>query len=118
MFGALNPWLLLAALSITLAAFGGGYLKGSADSEAKQAKQDLLIQQTAMVMQRAAAEEIAKIKIKNTTIKQEIQREVLEKPVYRDCRHDPSGVRLINSALDGTKSTGDLKLSTQLGATP
>lgn len=111
MFGFLNPWLLLAVLCTTLAAFGGGYLKGSADSEAKQAQQELLIQKAAEAAQMAAAGEIAKIQIKHTTIKRQVEREIKAVPVYSDCRHSPDGLRLINQALGNRDPIDDKQLS-------
>jgi len=114
----LNPWIMLAGLLALLASFGGGYAKGRIDAESNQVRDELLIQQAAQAAQSATAELIANIKIKNTTIKQEIQREILEKPVYRDCRHDAVGVQLINSALDGAKPVNGIKLPQVVGATP
>jgi hypothetical protein len=99
MFGVLNPWLLLGAVFLILAAFGGGYLKGSADASSQHLREELLIHKASQAAQEAAAEQIAQIKIKHTTIQKAVHREVREKTVYRDCRHDDSGVRLINAAL-------------------
>lgn len=47
------------------------------------------------------AEELAKLDIKQVTIKQEVQKHVIEKPVYRDCKHDPDALRLLNDTLEG-----------------
>ena len=112
----LNPWIMLAGLLALLASFGGGYAKGRIDAESNQVRDELLIQQAAQAAQSATAELIANIKIKNTTIKQEIQREILEKPVYRDCRHDAVGVQLINRSLNGTDSADGVKLPKDAGA--
>lgn len=57
------------------------------------------------------AKEIAKIEVQNTTIRQEVQTHVIEKPVYRDCRHDPDALRLLNHAITGKPGAGDSKLS-------
>jgi hypothetical protein len=48
-----------------------------------------------------AAEAISKIKVQNRTITQEVQREVLERVVYRECVHAPDVVQRINAALTG-----------------
>ncbi len=48
-----------------------------------------------------AAEEIAKIKVQNTTIRQTLEKETREKLVYTECRHSPDSFRLLNSALLG-----------------
>lgn len=57
-----------------------------------------------------AAKEIAKIEVKNVTIKQEIQTRIIEKPVYRECKHDDGVLRLLNETLTN-QSTSDIKLS-------
>jgi hypothetical protein len=46
----------------------------------------------------AAADRIAQITVKNQTIVQRIERETIEKPVFRDCRSGADAVRLLNSA--------------------
>lgn len=55
---------------------------------------------------RAAADRIAQITVKNQTIIQRVERETIEKPVFRDCRSGPDAVRLLNRAAghdtDGT----------------
>lgn len=58
------------------------------------------------------ADELAKLKVTNTTIKQEVQTHVIEKPVYRDCVHDDTTFRLLNDAITGkrTEGVGDSKL--------
>lgn len=112
----LNPWLLLVALCTTLAAFGSGYLKGSADSKSKQVEQALLIEQASRKAQEAAAEAISQIKIEHKTIQRRVEREVLEKPVYRACSHDDDSLQLINSALaNKPNGSANLKLPRQLG---
>ena len=60
------------------------------------------------------AKEIAKIEVKNVTIKQQMDTVVRENVVYRDCQHTPDGLRLVNEALSG-KPTSDSKLP---GASP
>lgn len=58
------------------------------------------------------AKELAKIDVKNTTIRQEVQTRVIEKPIYHECKHDADTFRLLNSALTaGKQSTGGSKLS-------
>jgi hypothetical protein len=57
----------------------------------------------------ATAKELAKLDVKYVTIRQEVVREVLEKPVYRDCVHTPDGLQLVNAALrPGSVSSGKL----------
>lgn len=52
----------------------------------------------------STARELAKLEVTHTTIRQEVQNNVIEKPVYRDCRHDADTVRLLNYALTGRQS--------------
>lgn len=118
-FGVLNPWLLLAGLLTILASFGIGYAKGSSDSEASHDSQELMVAKVAEKAQQAAAREIAKIEIRHTTIRQKVQREITERPVYRNCSHSPDGLRLVNQALSSrTDSVDGLKLSHDLGGAP
>lgn len=117
MFGALNPWLILAAFAGITAAFFGGAITGKKYAEGQQAAQEVLILQTAQATQEAVAQQIAQIKIKNTVIKRSVEREVLEKPVYRDCGHDADSLRLINSALAGANSEPDHRLPSKPGNT-
>ena len=115
--GLLNPWLLLAGLLTILASFGIGYVKGSSDSEASHDSQELMVAKVAEKAQQAAAQEIAKIEIRHTTIRQKVQREIAERPVYRECNHSPDGLRLVNQALtSGANGADDLKLSRDLGS--
>lgn len=116
--GSLMPWLLIAWFVSTLVAGGTGYVKGKNDAQAEQASQELLIARAAQEAQQATAEVIAQIKIKNTTINREIQRETRTVPVYSDCRNSESGMQLINNALTGTKPASDVKLPRITGDTP
>lgn len=108
--GSLTPWLIIAWFVSTVVAGGTGYIKGKHDAEADQASQALLIAKAAQEAQQATAEVIAQIKIKNTVINKEIQRETRTVPVYTECRNSESGMQLINNALTGTKPASDLKL--------
>ena len=106
----MNPWLLIAGLCTTLAAFGGGYLKGKSDEKANHTEQALLIAQAAEAAQMAAASEIAKLKVKHTTITRKVEREIQTVPAYADCRHSAGGLRLTNQAITGTVSPDADKL--------
>jgi hypothetical protein len=95
---------LIGALSFLLAV-GGAYIKGRTDggaiARADQAEVLELARQVRDDAQRGAAEAIAKIEIKQTTIRQTLEKEIHEKPVYRDCRHDADSLPRINAALTG-----------------
>jgi hypothetical protein len=100
-----NPTtLLIGALSVLLLT-GGAYIKGRQDGaaiqRADQAEVLELARQVRDEAQRGAAAAIAQIEIKHTTIRQQLEREIHEKPVYRDCQHDAGGLQRINAALTG-----------------
>jgi hypothetical protein len=102
---ALNPWLILAAVVALGASHTYAYVKGGTAREnsilAEQQRQDELVQK----IQRSTAAEIAKIQVVNKTIYQRATREVIEKPVYRECVHDPDTLGLLNHALTNTAAT-------------
>jgi len=115
MFKLLNPWMILGVgLAVTTAA-GVGYLKGGQNMENKiladialeESRSDELYDK--MVL--AAASEIAKIKITNKTITQEIEREIRIKPVYVDCRHSDDTKRMLDAILTGSEPAESLARS-------
>jgi len=57
----------------------------------------------------AVAVELAKLDIQHKTIYQKVQTNVIEKPVYRECKHDSDSMLFINEALTG-KPSSDSKL--------
>lgn len=100
-----NPTtLLIGALSVAILT-GGAYIKGRQDgnaiARADQAEVLDLARKVRDDAQRGAAEAIARIEIKQTTIRQQLEREIHEKPVYRDCQHDAGSLQRINAALTG-----------------
>ena len=93
----------------------GAYLYGRTEgaklNEAKHVLAEERVRQSEEAMQRVAAQAIAGITVSNRTIRQEVQREIVEKPVYRDCVADPGILRSINAAKTGrTEPAGDLEL--------
>lgn len=99
----MNP-VLLALLGMSLS-FAAGTWYGTGLGEdrefAKRAREDDIVTRIGDAAQLAAAGEIAKIKPRNVTIRQELQREIETRTEYRDCRHSPDGLRLVNEALTG-----------------
>lgn len=88
---------ILAALVLTAAVAGfaaGWKTKGwQADS------QTLAVAETRDAAMRGAAEAISRIKVVNTTITQQATTRVIERPVYRECQHQPDMMNQINTAL-------------------
>lgn len=101
----MNPWSILAALLLVGALTGGAYRQGRADGEAKieaqQARESELAQKAVDAANATAAAAIAGIKVQHRTITQEVQREVVSVPQYRECAHSPQTLERINAALTG-----------------
>lgn len=112
----MNPWLLLglgAAWAVSIA--GAGYVSygaGQDNVNAFNAKAAEIVTATREAAQVGAAQAIASNRPKNTTIVNEVQREVRVNTVYADCHNTPSGLRGINEALTGKQPqpAGGLKL--------
>lgn len=97
----------LAAYLLALLALvgGGGYAgwtardwKAAADERAEKRTQDLILKTKADAAS-GTAEAIAKLEPKLVTLKERVTREVIEKPIYRECLHSIDGLRDINAAL-------------------
>jgi hypothetical protein len=109
----MNPyaWGLAGFLAVLLAigsfSFGVKYQRG------QEARAVLLVEKVREQAQLGAAEAIAQIKINNTTIRQQLETQVRENTVYRDCKLDPDAFRLLNDALSGAsgQSAGRGELS-------
>lgn len=101
----MNPSVLLAALVVWVASIGGAFFYGQGvgkDAQvAKEAAVKDAIAETRKAALEGAADAIAKIKVRSTTIQGKVETIVRDKPVYRDCQHDPDGLRNVNEALGG-----------------
>lgn len=106
MLGSRLPWYLLVVVALIAGAVTGGYRWGhgaAVDQQLADAARDQVLFDK---VQEGVAQAIAHMTIKNVTVRQEVQREVVEKPVYRDCRHDTRVMQLINAALTGEVPAG------------
>ena len=96
--------LLVVILGAAVLA-GGAYLQGRADgaelAEGAALREERLVRAAGDQAASAAAGAIARIKVQHTTIRQEVEREIQERPVYVDCRHGPEQLQRINAALGG-----------------
>jgi phosphoribosylaminoimidazole-succinocarboxamide synthase len=106
----MNPYIIIACLVASIGAGAGGFKLGADHEVAAQAREQSHIAEAVDAANNASAQAIAKIKVINQTIQNEVQREVQNNIVYRDCKHSPDGMRLLNQALTGDKPTGDGKL--------
>jgi len=105
-----NPMLILAAVLALIGAYFYGRHDGGEIAAAQRLRDEQVARQVFDQAQAAAAQEIAKIKVRNTTVQQTLEREIHEKPVYRDCHHSADGLRSINAALAGTEPANGVKL--------
>jgi hypothetical protein len=106
----MNPYIIIACLVAILGAGAGGFKLGADHEIAAKAREEKHITEAVDAANTAAAEAIAKIKVTNTLVQGEIQREIHTNTIYSDCKHSPSGLQLINEALTGSKPDSDSKL--------
>lgn len=106
----MNPYFIVAALLGLLAAYGAGRADGTRVERAKHLTAVETARDATDAALRVTADAIAKIEVRNVTIRQQAETIVREVPVYQQCRHDPSGLRLVNEALTGTGPTGTPEL--------
>lgn len=102
----MNPYLLLAGVLAFAAATGAAYFQGRSDGRDKCVAESVRDEQVAQIASAAAADAaasaISAIKVRNTTINQEVQREIVETVRYRECVHPDGVMRNINEALTGS----------------
>lgn len=97
----INPYSLIAiagawAVSVAGASYWA-YGAGQDKEIAAQARESKAGIQAAEIAARVSAEAIARIEVKNVTVRQALEREVITRDVYRDCRSGPDAARLLNS---------------------
>lgn len=101
----MNLTAILVALLAVGALTGGAYWQGRRDGAAGELATQKREEDVARVSREAAAqataEAIGKIKVQRTTIQNEVQHEVSERVVYRECVHSPEQLQRLNAALTG-----------------
>jgi hypothetical protein len=106
--------VLIAAGVALVGAIGGAYIKGRGDGRAVEIAERVTLEEVARTAreasQQAAAEAIAQIEVKNVTIRQELETQIREKPVYRDCFADQRVLDTVNEAITGNPATGSGEL--------
>ncbi|MBS1188894.1 MAG: hypothetical protein H6R10_686 [Rhodocyclaceae bacterium] len=113
----MNPYIIIAAILAAVGSYFWGRSDGAELADAAQLREERIAEKAREAAQQGAASEIAKLEIKNVTIKQRVERETREVPVYRNCRHSPDGLRAINAALtNGAESPGGGELPGEPGA--
>lgn len=121
MVGNLRLLAIAAAILASIAA-GWKLRDWQADAEAgAMASAELAaqrqIEQFAHAVSARTEAAIQNIRVENRTIYQRTQREITEKPVYRDCVLPADGVHLINAARAGSAGQSDGAVPTA-GTTP
>lgn len=100
----MNPYLLLAGVLAFAAATGAAYFQGRSDGRDKCVAESVRDEQVAQIASAAAADAaasaISRIEVKHATVRQTLEREIVEKPVFRDCRSGMDAVRLFNTTID------------------
>ncbi len=103
----MNPYVILAVVLAWGASVGGAFWYGTGvgkDGEiANQAENKQLILDAREQAQLGAADAIAQIKVRNTTVQGKVETLVRENVVYRDCKHDDVGLLIVNEALTGNR---------------
>lgn len=120
MIAFLNPWVLIALAVAMLGASGGGWYARTVYDKAQEREQ---LAQTIETMQVDAKKSreisegvqfaLSNLKVVNRTIKNEVQREIIEKEVYRDrnCSLPDSGRLRLDAAIDAANRAGRLDAS-------
>jgi hypothetical protein len=99
---------LIAAASVGIIAAGiGGYIYGRSDGVMIQKAEQLAAEASREEALSQVAEIVSKMQVVNKTITQRVERETIEKPVYRDCVNTADGMHLINQALTGRSGPAD-----------
>jgi hypothetical protein len=109
-----SPYAMIVAGLLIASMAGGAYLKGRSDGRDVEIAQRVTLEEVAKAAreasQQAAAEAIAKIEVKNVTIRQKLETEIREKPVYRDCFTDQRVLDTVNEAITGDPAAGSSEL--------
>lgn len=100
-----SPWMILGVVLAVGSAFGGGTALGVKYAKGQAAREEVLIARAAEAAEMGAAREIAKIKVTNKTIKEKVEVQTREVPIYNECRLTADIERLLNDALAGRAPT-------------
>lgn len=100
----MNPYLIIAALVAVMGAGWGGFRLGVDHQVASEVEKRQLVAEAVDAANNAAATAISKIVVRNSTIRQEVEREIRTNTVYADCRHSDAGLLGVNAALAGPQA--------------
>lgn len=98
----MSPYALLVAgglwLASVVAAGWWAYGAGKNAELATQAREDRAAAVATEAAARAAASAISKIEVKHVTLRQQLEREVQTREVFRECRSGPAAVGMLNAS--------------------
>ena len=101
------PFAWLGGAAAVLLVVGGAYMAGQRAGrdgcQAAAARDAHVAGIAADAAATAAAAAISKIKVQHRTVQSEVQREISERVVYRECVHSPEQLQRINTALTGSQ---------------
>lgn len=98
--------LLLGAAACVASAGGAGWLGydyGTSKVIAQVKREDDVARVATEAASLSAAKAISAIKVSNTIVKGEIQRELRTNTVYVDCKHSDDQLRRLNAAITGQR---------------
>lgn len=100
-----NPYVLGGIMLLVVASYGAvgykGYRAGVDHCVAEHAKLIDVEVRTRDAAIAGASEAIAKVEVRNVTIRQQAETIVREREVYRDCKMDADLLTLVDAALTG-----------------
>lgn len=101
----LNPWAILALLGMMAGGFISGELHGRKSAkehiEALKAHDAELIQSATKESERVTVAAISTIQVQHVTVRQTLEKQIVDRPVYRECRNDDDVLQIINQAITG-----------------
>lgn len=106
----MTPWALLGIVLAVGAMVGGAYMRGREDGEnkivAQQTREETLARAAADSAASAAAAAISRIEVRNVVVNKALEREVLTREVFRDCRSGADAVRMLNTTPGIAQAAG------------
>ena len=102
----MNPYLILVVILGFCGIGVGGFKLGVDHEKASESDKKDLVAEAVDAANQASAEAIAKLKVKNTTITNEVQHEIRTNTIYADCKLTSDGMRLTNQALHPSTTVG------------
>lgn len=96
---------VLLVAGLVAGSYWQGRQDGQATCEAAAAREERVARLAGAAAASAAGEQIARITVRHTTIRQEAEREVQVRTEYRDCQHSAHQLQRINAALSSPASS-------------